>query len=263
MIGRAITNNKMKNEDTQLMNALPNRRMGFYEKYIKRFLDFVCCVLAIAGFWWLYLAIAITVKIKLGSPVIFKQPRPGLVGKDGKERIFVMYKFRTMSNEKGEDGQLLPDEKRLTAFGQMLRNTSLDELPEIFNILKGDMSIIGPRPQLVKDLVFMSDQQRMRHTAKPGLSGLAQVNGRNAITWEKKLEWDLRYIENIRFRTDLGLVFKTFAKVFGRGEERETQQERKLTYDYGYELLQNGYISEELYKEKQQHAKTILEKTGV
>ncbi len=159
------------------------RDMGFYEKYIKRLLDIICSLLVIVIFCWLYAIIAIIVRVKMGSPVLFKQPRPGLIDpKSGRERIFDMYKFRTMTDERDADGNLLPDEQRLPKFGKMLRATSLDELPEAFNILKGDMSVIGPRPQLVRDMVFMDERIRMRHTAKPGLSGLAQVNGRNAIT---------------------------------------------------------------------------------
>jgi lipopolysaccharide/colanic/teichoic acid biosynthesis glycosyltransferase len=162
------------------------RKRSFYERFIKRLLDIFCSLLAITVFCWLYAIIAILVRVKLGAPVLFKQPRPGLIDpKTGKERIFDMYKFRTMTNERDTDGNLLPDEKRLGRFGKLLRSTSLDELPEVFSILRGDMSVIGPRPQLVRDMVFMSDEQRMRHTAKPGLSGLAQVKGRNAITWEK------------------------------------------------------------------------------
>ena len=168
------------------------RKIGFYEKYIKRLFDIVCSLLAIIVFGWLYAIIAVLVKMKLGSPVLFTQPRPG---KD--EKIFKMYKFRSMTDERDENGALLPDEARLTKYGKWLRSTSLDELPEAFNILNGTMSVIGPRPQLVKDLVFMTPEQRMRHTAKPGLSGLAQVNGRNDISWEDKLSWDLKYIENI------------------------------------------------------------------
>ena len=176
------------------------RKRGFYEKYIKRLLDIVCSLLAIIGFSWIYIIVALLVRKKMGSPVVFKQPRPGLIDpKTGKEKIFDMYKFRTMSDERDENGKLLSDEVRLGKFGKALRATSMDELLEAFNILKGDMSIIGPRPQLVRDMVFMSDEQRMRHTAKPGLSGLAQVKGRNAITWEDKINWDLKYIENIRF----------------------------------------------------------------
>ena len=172
------------------------RKQGFYEKYIKRFLDIICSSLFIICFSWIYAIIAVLVRIKLGSPIIFKQPRPGRI-KNGKETIFDMYKFRTMTGEKDSDGNLLPDEKRLTPFGKKLRSTSLDELPELINVIKGEMSLIGPRPQLVRDMVFMTKKQRLRHISKPGLSGLAQVSGRNAISWEDKLNCDLAYIKNV------------------------------------------------------------------
>ena len=219
------------------------RKIGFYEKYIKRLLDIICALLAIIVFCWLYLLVAILVRIKMGSPIIFKQPRPGLIDKKtGKEKIFDMYKFRTMTNEKDEEGNLLPDSKRLSKFGAWLRRTSLDELPEVFNILKGDMSIIGPRPQLVKDMVFMSNEQRMRHTAKPGLSGLAQVKGRNAISWEEKFNWDLKYIENVSFWNDFKLVFETVKSVFIK-RDGITDGENVTALDYGDSLLKDGIIT--------------------
>lgn len=232
------------------------RKRGFYEKYIKRLLDIICSLLAIIVFSWLYIIIAIVVRIKMGSPVIFRQPRPGLINpKTGRERIFEMYKFRTMTDERDVNGELLPDEARLLAFGRMLRATSLDELPEAFNILKGDMSVIGPRPQLVRDMVFMTDEQRMRHTAKPGLSGLAQVNGRNAVSWEDKLNWDLKYIENVSFIGDCKIVWMTVKKVFGKGEKSE---ELDVTDDYGDALLKSGTISRENYEELQEHARELI-----
>ncbi len=233
------------------------RRMGFYEKYIKRLLDIVCSLLAITVFSWLYIIIAVVVKIKMGSPVLFKQPRPGLVDpKTGQEQIFNMYKFRSMMDEKDANGNLLPDKMRLPKFGRMLRATSLDELPEAFNILKGDMSVIGPRPQLVRDMVFMSDEQRMRHTAKPGLSGLAQVMGRNAITWKEKLDWDLKYIENVSFFNDLKLVGMTVKKVFGK---KENAQELDVTDDFGDALLKAGCVSQEEYDTLQIYAKNLID----
>lgn len=228
------------------------RKKGIYEKYIKRILDIICSLLAIIVFGWLFLIIALIVKIKLGSPVLFKQPRPGMIGPDGKENIFYMYKFRSMSDAKDKDGNLLPDEQRLTRFGKMLRATSLDELPEAFNILKGDMSVIGPRPQLVRDLVFMDEKIRMRHTAKPGLSGLAQVNGRNAVTWEQKFEWDLKYIEHVTFWNDLKIIGSTVRKVFGRDESTD---ELDITLDYGDWLLAEGKVTQEEYDVLQQKAK--------
>lgn len=232
------------------------RKRGFYEKYIKRLLDIICSLLAIIAFSWLYIIIAIVVRIKMGSPVIFRQPRPGLINpKTGRERIFEMYKFRTMTDERDVNGELLPDEARLPAFGRMLRATSLDELPEAFNILKGDMSVIGPRPQLVRDMVFMTDEQRMRHSAKPGLSGLAQVNGRNAVSWEDKLNWDLKYIENVSFIGDCKIVWMTVKKVFGKGEKSE---ELDVTDDYGDALLKSGKVSREKYDALQAEARELI-----
>ena len=231
------------------------RKQRFYEKYIKRVLDIICALLAIVVFSWLYILIAIIVRIKMGSPVIFKQPRSGLI-KNGREQIFDMYKFRSMTDERDESGNLLPDEERLPKFGKILRATSLDELPEAFNILKGDMSVIGPRPQLVRDMVFMDDRTRMRHTAKPGLSGLAQVNGRNAVTWEQKFEWDLKYIEQVTFLGDLKIVGMTVKKVFGKSE---SSAELDVTDDYGDWLLKVGKVSKERYDALQARAKALIE----
>ncbi len=232
------------------------RNRGIYEKYIKRVLDIICSLFAIIVFGGLYLIVAILVRVKLGSPILFKQPRPGLVDpKTGKERIFNMYKFRTMTDEKDADGNLKSDEERLTSFGKKLRASSLDELPETFNILKGDMSIIGPRPQLVRDMVFMSDEQRMRHTAKPGLSGLAQVMGRNAITWEDKFNWDLKYIERVFFLNDFRILMLTLKKVIGHNESSE---ELDVTDDYGVALMKEGKVTKEEYDRMLEQAKKIL-----
>ncbi len=228
------------------------RKIGFYEKYIKRFFDIVCSLLAIIVFGWLYAIIAVLVKMKLGSPVIFTQPRPG---KD--EKIFKMYKFRSMTDERDENGELLPDEARLTKYGKWLRSTSLDELPEAFNILNGTMSVIGPRPQLVKDLVFMTPEQRMRHTAKPGLSGLAQVNGRNDISWEDKLSWDLKYIENVTFIGDIKIIFATVGKAFIK-HEGITEGDMATAEDFGDYLLSRGRVGKEEYDLKQAEAKEKL-----
>ena len=232
------------------------RKIGFYEKYVKRVLDIICSLLAIIVFSWLYVIIAVIVRVKMGSPVLFKQPRPGLI-KNGKETIFDMYKFRTMTDERDDQGNLLPDEKRLPKFGAMLRRTSLDELPEVFCILKGDMSVIGPRPQLVRDMVFMSDEQRMRHTAKPGLSGLAQTKGRNAISWEDKLNWDLKYIEKVTFWGDVKLVLETVRTAFIKAEGI-TDGENATALDYGDALLRDGRVSREEYDELQTQARNIL-----
>ena len=234
------------------------REQGFYEKHIKRFLDVMYSSIAIIAFCWLYAVIAILVRIKLGKPVLFKQPRPGMVDpKTGKETVFDMYKFRSMTDDRDENGDFLPDEVRLNKFGRILRETSLDELPEAFNILKGDMSIIGPRPQLIRDLVFMSKNQRMRHTAKPGLSGLAQVRGRNAITWEEKIDWDLKYIEKVSFLGDVRIVIETVAAVFKRSGI--TDGENATALDYGDALLKAGKITREEYEQKQIEAKRIIE----
>ena len=232
------------------------RKIGFYEKYIKRLLDIVCSLLFIIVFCWLYAIIAVIVAIKMGRPVLFKQPRPGII-KNGKETIFDMYKFRSMTDQRDAAGNLLPDEQRLPKFGAMLRSTSLDELPEVFCILKGDMSVIGPRPQLVRDMVFMTDEQRMRHTAKPALTGLAQVRGRNAVTWEEKLDWDLKYIEKVSFLSDLKILFETVAVVFKRSGI--TDGENATALDYGDALLREGRVSKAKYDAEQVHARILIE----
>ncbi len=223
-----------------------------YKNYVKRLLDIVCALLALAVFWWLYLIIAIMVRCKLGSPILFTQERPG---KD--EKIFKLYKFRTMTDAKDSQGNLLPDDVRLTKFGKMLRATSFDELPEAFNILKGDMSVIGPRPQLVRDMVFMTEEQRKRHTVRPGLSGLAQVSGRNAIRWEDKLAYDLKYIEDITFLGDVKIVFQTVTKAFIK-QEGITEDGMATAADYGDYLLVIGKVNQEEYDRKQAEAKQLL-----
>ena len=241
----------------EMINPIPVRKMGFYEKYIKRGMDVICATAAIVCFSPLYIGVAALVKLKLGSPVLFTQDRPGLIGKDGKETIFKMYKFRTMTDERDEEGNLLPDEVRLTKFGKWLRSTSLDELPEAFNILNGTMSVVGPRPQLVRDMVFMTPEQRMRHTAKPGLSGLAQVNGRNAISWEDKLEWDQKYIKKVSLLGDIKLILQTVEKAFVK-QEGITEEDMATAEDMGDYLLRTGKIEEEEYKEKQTEAKMMI-----
>ncbi len=237
------------------------RKCGFYELYIKRLMDIVCSLAAIIVFSWLYIIVAVLVRVKLGSPVLFKQPRPGKIDPNtGREKIFYMYKFRSMSDERDAEGNLLPDEIRLGKFGKALRATSLDELPEAFNILKGDMSIIGPRPQLVRDMVFMTDEQRMRHTAKPGLSGLAQTRGRNALSWDGKLATDLEYIENITFLGDVKIIINTVKQVFfkEKGIEGGTVDEVDITDDFGDYLLKAGRVSKEEYDQKQAEARELL-----
>lgn len=213
-----------------------------YRKYFKRPMDFILALLAIIVFSPVLLVVALLVKIKLGSPVIFKQQRPGL-----NEKIFTMYKFRTMTDEKDKFDELLPDSERLTRFGKFLRSTSLDELPELFNILKGDMSIVGPRPQLVKDMVFMTDEQRQRHSVLPGLTGWAQVNGRNDISWEKKFQLDLEYLDTINFTLDLRIVFITIIKVFKR--DGINTEGMDTAEDFGDYLFRRGAIDEHSYYE--------------
>lgn len=186
---------------------------GIYEKFFKRLIDILCALLALVVFCWLYAIVAILVRIKLGSPVLFKQARPG---KD--EKIFNLYKFRTMTDEKDENGNLLPDDVRLTKFGRFLRKTSLDELPEAINILKGDMSVVGPRPLLVEYLPRYNEEQRHRHDVRPGLSGYAQVHGRNTVTWEEKFKMDVYYVNNITFMGDVKIIIDTVMKAFVKQE---------------------------------------------
>ncbi|MCT4478542.1 sugar transferase [Peribacillus frigoritolerans] len=182
-----------------------------YRRFIKRAMDFILSLIAIVVLSPILLVVALLVRVKLGSPVLFKQKRPGL-----NEDVFLMYKFRTMTDERDEHGELLPDNVRLTRFGRLLRSTSLDELPELFNILRGDMSIVGPRPLLVQYLPIYNDHQKRRHEVRPGLSGLAQVNGRNAISWENKFDLDVEYVDNVSFIGDWKIIFLTIKKVFVR-----------------------------------------------
>ncbi len=182
-----------------------------YAKYIKRPLDFVLALMSLIVLWPVLLVVGILVRVKLGSPVIFKQKRPG---KD--EKIFTLYKFRTMTDERDQSGELLPDEVRLTKFGKLLRSTSLDELPELINIIKGDMSIVGPRPLLVKYLPLYNEHQKKRHKVRPGLTGYAQVHGRNAISWEEKFELDAKYVDHITLINDIKILIRTFSIVLKR-----------------------------------------------
>ena len=229
---------------------------GFYEKHMKRLMDVVCALAALIVFGWLYIIVAILVRVKLGSPVLFKQPRPG---KD--ERIFNLYKFRTMTDERDENGNLLPDEVRLIRFGRARRAPSLDELPEAFNLLTGDMSVIGPRPQLVRDMVFMTPEQRKRHSVRPGLSGLAQTRGRNAISWDGKLATDLEYIQHVTFLGDVKIIFDTVKQVFfkEKGLKDSDVDEVEITDDFGDYLLKAGRVSQDEYDRKMKEAKDLLE----
>lgn len=193
------------------IRKMKHKPFGPYERYIKRPQDFLCAFLALIVLSPVLLIVAILVRIKLGSPVLFTQERPGR-----NEKPFKLYKFRTMTDERGPDGELLPDEQRLPQFGQMLRSTSLDELPELFNIMKGDMAVVGPRPLLVRYLPRYNERQARRHEVRPGFTGLAQINGRNGISWEDKFEWDIRYVDHISFILDWRIIIKTIKTVIGR-----------------------------------------------
>ena len=184
---------------------------GLYERTIKRPMDFMCALLALIVLSPIMLVVALLVRIKLGSPIIFAQERPGK-----NEKIFKLYKFRSMNDKRDEKGDLLPDEVRLTSFGKKLRSTSLDELPELINILKGDMAVVGPRPLLVRYLERYNEYQARRHEVRPGFTGLAQVNGRNAISWEDKFDWDVKYVDKITFVGDWKIIFKTIGTVIKR-----------------------------------------------
>ena len=217
------------------------RKRGIYEKCIKRILDIICSLLIIVLFSWLYLIIALLVRINMGSPVIFKQARPGKINpKTGKEKIFYLYKFRTMTDAKDENGELLPDADRLTPLGTWLRESSMDEIPEIFNILKGDMSLIGPRPLLVQYLPYYTETERHRHDVRPGLSGLAQVSGRNLVKWDERLALDVKYVENITFLEDAKIFLQNIGKVF----KREDVAADPESVDEGYldEIRKNGRV---------------------
>ncbi len=214
-----------------------------YKPFFKRFYDFILSGLALFILSPVLLILAILVRTKLGKPVIFVQKRPGK-----KNRIFKLHKFRTMTNARDEDGNLLPDEYRMTKFGKFLRSTSLDELPEIWDIFRGKMSIIGPRPQLIKDLVFMSDEIKKRHNVRPGLTGLAQVNGRNNIDWDMRFKYDLEYVQKLNIFLDIKIFFKTIFKVFKRADVATDGME--TSEDYGDWLLKEGRIEEEEFRKE-------------
>lgn len=229
---------------------------ALYRQFFKRFYDFVLSLLAIVVLSPLLLILTIAGAIAMRGNPFFTQLRPGKKDKNGNEKIFRLIKFRTMSNKKDADGNLLPDAQRLNKYGKFLRSTSLDELGELINILKGDMSIVGPRPQLVRDMVFMSEEQRIRHKVCPGLTGLAQVNGRNAIAWEDKFKYDLQYIRKITLWRDLKIIFQTAFKVFNRSDV--VREGTVSDIDYGDYLLQELAITEAEYNEKQEEAKNLL-----
>ena len=228
-----------------------------YEKFFKRVLDIALSLLALIVLFPVLVVLTVVGAVAMKGNPFFTQLRPGRIDpKTGKEKIFRLIKFRTMSNAKDKNGKLLPDKQRLNGYGWFLRSSSLDELPELINILKGDMSIIGPRPQLVRDMVFMTEEQRRRHKVRPGLSGLAQVNGRNHISWEEKFEYDLKYIEHITLFTDVMLILKTFLTLFKKTENVNEGMSGNM--DFGDWLVLNGSVDEETYEKKQQEAKELM-----
>lgn len=215
-------------------------KKGLYEKYFKRLLDIICSICALIILSPIILITFLLVYIKLGSPVLFKQERPGKNSK-----IFKLYKFRSMTDARDEDGKLLPDDIRLTKFGRLLRSTSLDELPELINILKGDMAIVGPRPLLVEYLPYYTKEERHRHDIRPGLTGLAQVNGRNTLTWEEKFAFDIEYVNSITFKKDVKILLKTIEKVFKREDiliGKEFKVGKLLIERADWELTSEGAV---------------------
>ncbi len=228
-----------------------------YAKYFKRVMDFVLSLMALMVLSPVLLILMAVGAVAMGGNPFFVQPRPGLKDSAGKERIFKLIKFRTMSNKKDKDGNLLPDAVRLNGYGRFLRSTSLDELPELINILTGDLSIVGPRPQLVRDMTFMTDDQRRRHDVRPGLTGLAQVNGRNNITWEQKFAYDLQYIDSgITFWGDIKIILQTVGKVLKRSD---TVREGTVSdIDFGDWLMEQGKVDKDTYDARQKEAKELL-----
>lgn len=228
-----------------------------YAKFLKRVFDFLLSLLALSVLSPILLLLCVIGALAMGGNPFFVQPRPGKKDKNGKEKIFKLIKFRTMSNKTDENGKLLPDDVRLNSYGKLLRSTSLDELPELLNILIGDMSIVGPRPQLVRDMTFMTAQQRRRHDVRPGLTGLAQVSGRNNITWEQKFQYDLQYIDSgITFWNDVKIILQTVGKVLKRSDT--VREGTASDLDFGDWLMQEGKIDQAQYDEKQAQAKELL-----
>lgn len=228
-----------------------------YAKFWKRFFDFTLSLLALIVLSPVLLVLIIVGAIAMRGNPFFVQPRPGRKGKDGREKIFYLIKLRSMSNKRGTNGELLPDDQRLGRYGAFLRSTSLDELPSLVNIVLGQLSIVGPRPFLVRDCVFLTDEQRRRHSVRPGLTGLAQVNGRNNITWEQKFEYDLLYIDRgITFLGDLKIIIQTVGKVLKRSD---TVREGTVSdMDYGDWLVLEGKVDQATYDEKQKEARELL-----
>lgn len=228
-----------------------------YAKFWKRFFDFTLSLLALIVLSPVLLVLIIVGAIAMRGNPFFVQPRPGQKGKDGREKIFYLIKLRSMSNKRGTNGELLPDDQRLGRYGAFLRSTSLDELPSLVNIVLGQLSIVGPRPFLVRDCVFLTDEQRRRHDVRPGLTGLAQVNGRNNITWEQKFEYDLLYIDRgITFLGDLKIILQTVGKVLKRSD---TVREGTVSdMDYGDWLMLEGKVDRATYDEKQKEAKELV-----
>ena len=231
---------------------------ALYRQFFKRFYDFVLSLITIVVLSPLLLILTIVGAIAMRGNPFFTQLRPGKKDKNGNEKIFRLIKFRTMSNKKDADGNLLPDAQRLNKYGALLRKSSLDELGELINILKGDMSIVGPRPQLVRDMVFMTEEQRLRHKVRPGLTGLAQVCGRNNISWEQKFKYDLQYIKRITLFGDIKILFQTVFKVLKRSDV--VREGTASDMDYGDYLLQELAITQEEYNEKQEEAREVCSK---
>jgi len=225
----------MQTEDMKIGSS------GIYRNYIKRPMDFILSLLAIIVLLPILLIVAVLVRVKLGSPVIFKQKRPGL-----NEKIYTIYKFRTMTNKRNENGELLPDSVRLTKFGRVLRSTSLDELPELWNIIRGDMSIIGPRPLAVQYLPFYTGQEKLRHRVRPGLSGLAQINGRNTTTWEQRFSYDINYVNKITFIGDIKIILLTVLKAIQRADIGERGLDSPPDFDKyrNNEFMKKGNTNE-------------------
>lgn len=209
---------------------------GIYERCVKRILDVVLSMVFLLLFWWVYVILAVMIKLKLGGAVLFKQDRPG---KDGK--IFKLYKFRTMTEEKDANGNLLPDAQRLTKFGKILRSTSLDELPEMINILRGEMSLIGPRPWAVQYLQYFTPEEQRRHDVRPGLTGLAQVHGRTAANWDERLKLDIEYVDHISLKMDIQIIFLTIKKVFSRADIVEAGSQGNFD-DYRRKQWEDGIV---------------------